>query len=84
LVYCFPEALPKRFTDKIIVNETTRCWLWTGRCDKDGYGIFRVGKRVVRAHRWAYEQVFGVTLDPKQCDCHECDNPLCVSPRVHR
>lgn len=52
------------------------CWEWTGRCDKDGYGV--LGNNV-RAHRVAYQLATGI--DPVGLSvCHTCDNPPCQNP----
>src|ERR1035437_3014013 len=55
------------------------CWLWTAAVDKDGYGLFKLSGRMVRAHRFAYEQAkgpipHGLTLD------HLCRVRCCVNP----
>lgn len=37
------------------------CWKWQLFTDKDGYGLFKIcsytdgSRKMVRAHRWAYE-----------------------------
>lgn len=54
------------------------CLLWTASFFNDGYGCFSVGRRTVRAHRWAYEQHHGVTLRTDQHVLHSCDTPACV------
>jgi hypothetical protein len=60
---------------------TTRCHVWTGSTNKQGYGLFSArvnGKtRSWLAHRWAYEHFVGPI--PENHDvCHECDWPPCV------
>jgi hypothetical protein len=35
------------------------CWLWTRAKNRDGYGQFSLARRIVRAHRVAYELVCG-------------------------
>lgn len=41
------------------------CWLWAGAVADDGYGRFSVttngSRRAVRPHRFAYEELTGVT-----------------------
>ena len=55
------------------------CLLWTGRCSKDGYGLFSVKGRSVLTHRAAYMAHTGI--DPGElCVCHTCDRPACVNP----
>ncbi len=61
------------------------CWLWAAGLDGHGYGQFRVGsrtdgtRRMVRAHRWAYEHLVGVIPDGLDLD-HLCRTPRCVNP----
>ena len=53
------------------------CWVWRGRPTRYGYGQLRVGKTMVRAHRWMYEQKVGPITGQIN---HTCDNRLCVNP----
>lgn len=73
-----------RFWSKVKKRKGKRCWEWQGsRQEKrGGYGQFRTSKprKYNRAHRWIYQQVFKVTLKPKELVCHKCDNPPCVRP----
>lgn len=45
----FSERDITRFWSK--VNKADDCWLWLGRRDKDGYGVFAAAKKTWRAHR---------------------------------
>ncbi len=54
------------------------CWEWDGATNC-GYGLFRVGGRSVRAHRWAYEALVGPVDTGLQLD-HLCRNRRCVNP----
>lgn len=56
------------------------CLLWIGHATDRGYGMLKIhiGK-TVRAHRFAYELVYGPF--PSSLDVlHTCDNPPCVNP----
>jgi DNA-binding XRE family transcriptional regulator len=57
------------------------CWLWIGSLNRNGYGQFWNGHRVVLAHRFAYELVYG-EHPPSGLDlCHTCDVRNCVNTR---
>ena len=51
------------------------CWPWTGRTDRDGYGVF--GKKG-SAHRTACELAHGAPF-PRAEAAHSCDNPPCCN-----
>ena len=54
---------------------TTGCWLWTGPCDRNGYGYICIGSKKIMVHRY----LAGVS-DSSICVCHKCDTPACVNP----
>lgn len=68
-----------------VVRSGSGCLEWTKFIDKDGYGQFKIGsrkdgsRRMVRAHRWAYEQFVCDIPDGLQID-HLCRNRRCVNP----
>lgn len=68
------------FVDSSGGNEA--CWLWTGRKDRRGYGVFpRKGPGGSRfAHRTCLELVTETSIPKGMCACHICDNPSCVNP----
>jgi hypothetical protein len=69
-----------RFNKKYIVDPESQCWNWTGCKNENGYGQFRVGNVLMKAHRFAYEYFIGA-LDPELEICHNCSNSSCVNPR---
>jgi hypothetical protein len=67
-----------RFWEKVDKNGANGCWNWTAS-DVGGYGQFRLGLRMVQAHRISWELAFGEIPD-KLHVLHQCDNPPCVNP----
>lgn len=70
-------SLKERFWSK--VDKSGDCWLWIASVNNTGYGEFGIGRKVVKAHRVAYELVVG-KIPSKMCVLHRCDNPPCVNP----
>jgi hypothetical protein len=66
-----------RFWSKVLIGDG--CWEWQGPRDGDGYGLFKIGGKMVRASRVAFE-MFNGPLDPALLACHTCDNPPCLRP----
>ena len=62
-----------------MVRKTDTCWLWTGSCDRDGYGRFWSNKFNVSAHRYSYQIHYGFIPDGLFV-LHSCDTPACVNP----
>jgi hypothetical protein len=73
-----PRGTPsERFVRYVQVTET--CWLWTGALSH-GYGNFTIStSKRVRAHRFAYEQVYGPIPEGLTID-HLCGVSRCVNP----
>lgn len=66
------------------VEQQGDCWVWTacisGRnSPSGGYGSFRLGQRMVRAHAVSYEQMVGPIPEGLELD-HLCSNRACVNP----
>lgn len=61
------------------VDPTGPCWLWTAGVDGTGYGQLKVGKRTLKAHRFAYELLVGPVPDGLELD-HLCRVRHCVNP----
>jgi len=61
------------------------CWYWQGARsrgagNKKWYGSFRVGGKVVRAHRFACDVIGGKTCGPGEHRDHVCGFSMCVNP----
>jgi hypothetical protein len=57
------------------------CVEYSGKLQPNGYGKFydKISKRVVWAHRYAYEKINGPI--PKGLEiCHKCNNRSCINP----
>lgn len=66
-----------------MVSASSGCWQWTGSMTRLGYGQFSAtteeGRRMVPAHRFAWEQAIGPI--PEAADVlHSCGNRGCVRP----
>ena len=74
------EPLPRaaRVETRIRESDMSECILWT-RCYRNGYGAVRVGKKVMDAHRRAYELAYG-PIPEGMWVLHKCDNKGCVNP----
>ncbi len=68
----------ERFEEKVIVEEETGCWLWTGT-KAGGYPLFRHDKHNY-AHRFAYETYKGRLIPAGLEVDHTCDDSRCVNP----
>ena len=66
----------ERFWSK--VEKTDSCWNWTAALS-GGYGVIRINKKKVYAHRFAYEALVGDIPGGHQLD-HICHNRQCVNP----
>lgn len=58
--------------------ELGHCWLWTGRSNENGYGIFSIKGRLARAHRVAWEMHHDRPIPAGQIVRHRCDTRICV------
>lgn len=70
-------TLSERFWSKVRV--THECWLWIAGLDHYGYGQFHLDRKVVKAHRLAYELVIGPIPVGLDID-HVCRVRRCVNP----
>lgn len=67
----------QRFWDKVLF--TSDCWEWIAGKDKDGYGIFKLDKKVIKAYKYSYELYNGKISHNLEMD-HICENRKCVNP----
>jgi hypothetical protein len=79
------KSLAERFAEKVDISPgqgpNGDCHEWQGHRIKWGYGSFKVGTSVKKAHRVAYEIANGPVPDGMMVK-HSCDNPPCCNP-VH-
>ena len=68
----------QRFLLKVSPLDANGCRAWIGEVAPSGYGQFWDGYRLVRPHRWLYEQTYGVIAGGLVID-HLCRNRACVS-----
>ncbi|HKX45308.1 MAG TPA: HNH endonuclease signature motif containing protein [Streptomyces sp.] len=69
-----------RFWAKTDRSAPEACWSWTASLNvRDGYGQFKTGGTVRRAHIVAYELAVGPVPDGLVLD-HTCRNRACVNP----
>lgn len=74
-----------RFAEKVLLpddlNDTVPCWLWQGakHSRKRGYGKFRLGGKVMNAHKASHILFNGPVADGLVVG-HQCNNERCVSP----
>lgn len=68
-----------RFFTFVKRNKQTGCWHWMGARDKYGYGKFRLGRHMEKAHRVSYA-IFHGRVEAKIDVHHICYNTFCVNP----
>lgn len=75
--YTFVSALD-RFTDCYVPNESG-CWIWKGKLDKDGYGVFNLNRSPHGAHRISWT-LFRGEIPLRISVLHVCDVRRCCNP----
>lgn len=69
-----------RFKTKWIPYPGTRCWIWIGAINENGYGVFSDSDRKAwLANRASWELHNGPISDGMEV-MHKCDRPACVNP----
>jgi hypothetical protein len=74
------KTVDERIWEKVSPEPNSGCWLWTAATDKDGYGLVRIDKKNVRAHRHMLEQRLNAAIPDDLQACHTCHTPACVNP----
>lgn len=69
----------ERFWHWVDKGDSSACWLWQGKTDKDGYGTLKAGPKLLRAHRISYEIHKG-QIPGGHLIRHSCHTPGCVNP----
>jgi hypothetical protein len=72
-------AMEERFWNKVDIGSYDECWEWQAGLYPDGYGKFRTGSKMERAHRIVYEMNIG-KIPEGLLVIHSCDNRKCVNP----
>lgn len=70
-----------RFWKYVDAGALSDCWEWTG-ATRNGYGVLRINRKTIYAHRFCYELHYGPIPEGKEV-CHNCpdgDNRLCTNP----
>lgn len=69
-----------RFLQKTYFCPITGCWIWHGASVPYGYGYLWIDGKIVRVHRWTWEQKNGPVPDGLVLDHFVCENPSCCNP----
>lgn len=84
--YAATDADIERFADKVLFpfadEVDTACWIWQGakHGQSRGYGKFRLGGRVISAHKASY-LIFVGEVKETYVVGHQCNNEACVNPK---
>lgn len=70
-----------KFIEAAISSETDECIDWPFAKSGCGYGQYRKGSRMHRAHRVVCEARHGVAPKDKPFACHGCGRRCCINPR---
>lgn len=72
----------QRLFARVAPADERGCRLWTGKTDRDGYGVLRIAGRDHRVHRLAWELRHG-PIPEGLLVCHRCDVRICVNAESH-
>jgi hypothetical protein len=72
-------SLRDKFFDRVC--KKSKCWIWQGVVNHDGYGRFLVNGKYKMAHRFSYELKHGKILPYPEFEVdHLCKVRNCVNP----
>ena len=74
-----PIGPERKFWAKVDKGDGAGCWLWTGKTNRDGYGVLTRQRKGWFAHRYSWTLANGDIPDGMMA-CHTCDNPPCIRP----
>ncbi len=81
-------ATIERILEWVTPEPNSGCWLWTGSLGGNGYARLSINRKMVAAHRAAYEFVKGPIPDGLEldhlCRVRSCVNPDHLEPVTHR
>jgi hypothetical protein len=66
------------FDEKVYPDPNSGCFIFAGGGAGLDYGQFWNGRRMMGAHRYAWERAHGPVPEGLQV-CHKCDTPACVN-----
>lgn len=66
------------FWERVLKGREDECWPWLGGLTGPGYGLATVNRKLVLAHRHAYETVVGPIPEGLTID-HLCQNKPCIN-----
>ena len=62
------------------IDKTGECWLWTGCCGTNGYGLFKLEGKMWICHRFSYFLANGELPAPPLLVRHKCKSKKCCNP----
>lgn len=69
----------QRFLSHVLIMPNG-CWIWQASRDKNGYGKFKLNRKDMRAHVFAWTHWNGSVPKGFVLDHFECNTPPCVNP----
>ena len=75
------KGVEDRFWSKVAIGDEGECWLWQASEGAHGYGQFRYGGVIDKAHRVAWMIANGEPIPDGMWVLHTCDSRLCVNPK---